>query len=163
MVQKRFYLAAITASVLLVFAPSLGHGYFYMQGAPNTAIYTAQVKTEKSMYFFGEPIIISGQVSPYAKDRALQITILDSSKKILFLQNIPVNEDGSFSLTIHNTTKWKKDTYTVLAQYGTSNLKVGTANFSFDPTQTAKSEKSKQATMEDKKHIKNQSKKKMKK
>ena len=80
--------------------------------------------------------MVSGEAMPYEKGRGLQITILDSTKKILLLQVVPVNEDATFSLTVSDTSKWKKDN-TVLAQYGTTDVEVGTASFSFDPTKMA--------------------------
>ncbi|MEM4240988.1 MAG: hypothetical protein QXW08_02625, partial [Candidatus Nitrosotenuis sp.] len=73
----------------------------------------------------------------YEKGRDLQITVLSSAKKILFLKVIPVNDDATFLASISDTSKWGKDTYTVIAQYGTSDVETGSTSFSFDPTKIA--------------------------
>ncbi len=131
--RSKFLLFAVLGLSLLI-APQVSHAYFYQQGITNTGTYTAVVKTNKASYVLGEPIKISGEVNPYENGRDLQITVMNSAKKILFLQIVPVNNDATFSLSISDTAKWTKDTYRVLAQYGTSDVETGIATFSFDPT-----------------------------
>ncbi|MEM4377496.1 MAG: hypothetical protein QXX85_00730 [Candidatus Nitrosotenuis sp.] len=129
-------LAAVLGLALLI-TPYTAYAYFYQQGIANTGTYTAVVKTNKLSYGAGEPIVISGEVKPYEKGRDLQITVLSSAKKILFLKVIPVNDDATFFASISDTSKWGKDIYTVIAQYGTSDVETGSTSFSFDPTKIA--------------------------
>lgn len=144
-------LAAVLGLTLLI-TPYTAYAYFYQQGIANTGTYTALVKTSKLSYGAGEPIVISGEVKPYEKGRDLQITVLSSAKKILFLKIVPVNDDATFSVSISDTSKWGKDTYTVIAQYGTSDVEIGSTSFSFDPTKIAEPAKVKEkAKKEDKK------------
>ncbi|MEO9309892.1 MAG: hypothetical protein ABI337_06315 [Nitrososphaera sp.] len=146
-------MAVILGLVLLV-TPYTAYAYFYQQGIASTGTYTALVKTSKSSYGTGEPIVISGQVKPYEKDRDLQITVLSSTKKILFLNVVPVNDDGTFSVSITDTSKWGKDTYTVIAQYGTSDVETASTSFSFDPTKIAEPTKAKEKVKNDHKETK---------
>jgi hypothetical protein len=156
---SRILLVAVLGLSLLV-TPYTAFAYFYQQGIASTGAYTAIVKTNKSSYGSGEPIVISGEVKPYEKGRDLQITVLSSAKKILFLQIVPVNEDATFSVSVSDTAKWGKDTYTVVAQYGTTDVEVGSASFSFDPTKAADSAKSKikEKAMKDEKKKKDEKK-----
>lgn len=148
-------LLATILGLSLLITPYTAYAYFYQQGISNTGTYTALVKTNKLSYGAGEPIVISGEVKPYEKGRDLQITVLSSAKKILFLKVVPVNDDATFSVSISDTSKWGKDTYTVIAQYGTNDVKIGSTSFSFDPTKIAEPAKVKEkAKKEDRKEAK---------
>ncbi|MEM3064863.1 MAG: hypothetical protein QW177_05765 [Candidatus Nitrosotenuis sp.] len=148
------YLFAGVLGLALLSTPYTAYAYFYQQGIANTGTYTALVKTNKLSYGAGEPIVISGEVKPYEKGRDLQITILSSAKKILFLKTIPVKDDATFSVSISDTSKWGKDTYTVIAQYGTSDVEIGSTSFSFDPAKVAEPAKLKEKTADSKKESK---------
>jgi hypothetical protein len=129
-IQAKF---SVFTALVLFFIPQVSSAYFYQQGIASTGTYTTVIKIDKANYSAGEPIVVSGQVEPYDKARELQVTIMDSSKKILVFQTVVVNSDASFSFTVTDTEKWRKDTYVVLAQYGTSDVEVGKASFSFEP------------------------------
>lgn len=148
------YLFAGVLGLALLSTPYTVYAYFYQQGIANTGTYTALVKTNKLSYGAGEPIVISGEVKPYEKGRDLQITVLSSAKKILFLKIIPVKDDATFSVSISDTSKWSKDTYTVIAQYGTSDVETGSTSFSFDPAKVAEPANLKEKAKNDKKEPK---------
>jgi hypothetical protein len=126
---------AFAVLVLAVFIPQIVEAYFYQQGLGYTIAdtYTTIVRTDKESYLPGERIKISGEVDPYDETKHMQITVMNSARKIHHFETIPVNPDSTFLLTIIDTSKWTKDIYRVLAQYGKDKVQIGIATFIIDP------------------------------
>lgn len=125
----------IVLGLTLLASPHVSHAYY--ASTPTSNKFSATVTTSKTSYGAGEPIVISGQVKPYESGRELQIIVRDSVNNIIVLKTAPVNSDGTYSYSISDTSKWKKDTYKVAAQYGYSDVDIATTSFLFDPSVTA--------------------------
>jgi len=138
MISKKMLILHGYIVLLLVMAPTTINGYYIPQGSFNQPTFTTVLSTDKASYTSGEPITISGNVEPYDEKRELQITILDPTKRIVMIKKVSVASDGTFSITLTDTSKFeKKGTYSIRAQYGTKDVEVGTASFMFDPTGTS--------------------------
>ena len=134
MIQRKHLLYIGILGLLVAFAPGIVYGYYYSQGTANTNEFITSVSTDKDSYSGGETITISGEVNQYDEKRDLQIVIRDPSKRIFLMErDVPVESDGTFSLTIDSADFEKKGVYTIRAMYGTKDYKVGTSSFSFDP------------------------------
>lgn len=153
-------------SMTLIF--SMHTSYAYYAASPTSNKYSATISASKASYGTGEPITLSGMVKPYEQGRKLSIIIRDSASNVVEIETAPVNPDATYSFSITDTAKWKKGTYKVAAQYGSSDVDIGTASFSFDPsiksepTPEVKSEP-KEAKKEIKKEVKKKTVKKTKK
>lgn len=67
------------------------------------------VKTDKSEYVHGEPIIVFGNVGTLANNQTLQIELHHvSGEQVHVEENIPVSQNGSFtySFSITASDKW---------------------------------------------------------
>jgi hypothetical protein len=123
----------VVLGVTLAFSPHTSHAYYSAAPAAVNKFSTT-VNTNKKNYGAGEPIILTGVVKPYEQGRELSIIIRDTASNIIVLKTAPVNTDGTYSYTVGDTTSWKKGNYNVAAQYGTSEVDIGTATFAFDPS-----------------------------
>jgi hypothetical protein len=138
MISRKMVFPAVFIVLVLVVGQTTSYGYYIPQGSFNQPTFTTIVVTDKDSYGGGEPITISGNVEPYDEKRELQITILDPSSRIVMIKKIPVESDGTFSITLTDTSKFEKNgTYSIRAQYGTKDVEVGTASFTYDPTGTS--------------------------
>jgi hypothetical protein len=86
------------------------------------------VTTDKSSYSMGDAVLISGTAKSPVAGTPVFILILDPNNLLLQTGRILVSPDGSFATTIMTTASiWKLGgTYTVSAQYGTSDVKART-------------------------------------
>ncbi|MFM9874993.1 MAG: hypothetical protein ACKVN8_01245 [Nitrosarchaeum sp.] len=125
------FLTIIVISVLVSTAGQ--HVYAQYGGAPTTSTandYKVAINSDKTSYAIGETITLSGNVSKYEENRALQITIFDSANKRVLTTEIPVTANGKFSYDISNNEKFSKiGEYTLRAQYGKTHLKVEKISF----------------------------------
>jgi len=119
-------------SMTLIF--SMHTSYAYYAASPTSNKYSATISASKASYGMGEPITLSGMVKPYEEGRKLSIIIRDSASNVVKIETAPVNPDATYSFSITDTAKWKKGTYKVAAQYGSSDVDIGTASFLFDPS-----------------------------
>lgn len=116
----------------LMLSPHVSYAYY--ASTPTTNKFTTTVSTEKKSYGAGETINLSGQATPYEEGRKLSVIVRDTASNIVVLKTVPVNSDGTYSYSITDTTSWKKGNYNVAAQYGSSDVNIGTTMFSFDPS-----------------------------
>jgi len=116
----------------LLLTPQTSHAYY--ASTPIVNKYSSTVSTSKKEYGSGEPIIFSGTVKPYEQGRELSVIIRDTASNIVLMKTVPVNADGTYSYSVQDTTNWKKGNYNVAAQYGYSEVDIGTTAFSFDPS-----------------------------
>ena len=121
----------VALGLALVLSPHASHAYYAPAQTANK--YSATIAASKASYGAGESITLSGTVKPYDSSRQLQIIVRDSANNIAALETASVNADGTYSYSLSDTAKWKKDTYKVSAQYGYDDVDIGTATFSFDP------------------------------
>jgi hypothetical protein len=84
------------------------------------------INADKPSYSMGDSIVISGTVKPVIAGTTLTFIVLDPNYLLLQAEQIPVSQGGSFESTITTTPYvWKlSGTYTISAQYGTSNVKA---------------------------------------
>ena len=129
----------VALGLALVLTPHASNAYY--APTPTANKFSTTVTTGKASYGAGETIVLSGVVKPYENGRDLQIIIRDSANNIAAMETASVNPDGTYSFSISDTAKWKKDNYKVAAQYGYDDVDVGTASFSFDPAGKAAVEK----------------------
>jgi len=122
---------AILGLALLI-SPHAAHAYY--ASTPTVNKFTTTISANKKSYGAGEQIVLSGDAKPYEEGRKLSVIVRDSASNILVLKTVPVNADGTYSYTISDTATWKKGTYSVAAQYGSSDVNIGTTSFSFDPS-----------------------------
>ena len=95
------FLAIIVISVLVSTAGQ--QVYAQYGGAPTTSTandYKVTINSDKPSYAIGETITLSGNVSKYEENRTLQITIFDSTNKLVLSTEIPVTTNGKFSYDI---------------------------------------------------------------
>ncbi|PHY08926.1 MAG: hypothetical protein CK527_04775 [Nitrosarchaeum sp.] len=151
------FLTIIVISVLVSTAGQ--HVYAQYGGAPTTSTandYKVAINSDKTSYAIGETITLSGNVSKYEENRALQITIFDSANKRVLTTEIPVNANGKFSYDISNNEKFSKiGEYTLRAQYGKTHLKVEKISFTIisDTKKMTDAKKIDDKTLADKKAI----------
>jgi hypothetical protein len=126
----------LVLGLALVMSPHAVHAYYPPTATANK--FTTTVNAEKKSYGAGEPIVLSGTASPYEEGRKLSVIVRDAASNIIVLKTVPTNPDGTYSYTILDTAGWKKGAYNVAAQYGTSDVNIGTTAFSFDPTMKTK-------------------------
>ena len=124
---------AIFVALGLALVLSTHASYAYYAPTPTANKFSTTVTPGKTSYGAGETIVITGTVKPYESGRDLEIIIRDSSNNIAAMESATVNPDGTYSFSMTDTAKWKKDNYKVAAQYGYDDVDVGTASFSFDP------------------------------
>jgi hypothetical protein len=98
------------------------------QSAEQASALSLNVNTDKPSYNMGDAIVISGTVKPVVSGTPLTIIILDPNYLLLQAEQIPVSADGTFQGIITTTPYvWKLNgTYTISAQYGSSNVKAKT-------------------------------------
>lgn len=128
----------VALGLALVLTPHASNAYY--APTPTANKFSTTVTTGKASYGAGETIVLSGVVKPYEKGRDLEIIVRDSGNNIAVMESATVNPDGTYSFSISDTAKWKKDNYKVAAQYGYDDVDVGTAAFSFDPAGDEKSQ-----------------------
>ena len=116
----------------LLITPHASHAYY--AATPTVNKFTTTITANKKSYGAGESIELSGQATPYEEGRKLSIIVRDTASNIMVLKTVPVNPDGTYTYSIPDTTTWKKGTYNVAAQYGSSDVNIGTTILSFDPT-----------------------------
>ena len=116
----------------LMLSPHVSYAYY--ASTPTVNKFTTTVSTEKKSYSAGETINLSGQATPYEQGRKLSVIVRDTASNIMLLKTVPVNSDGTYSYSITDTSSWKKGNYNVAAQYGSSDVNIGTSIFSFDPS-----------------------------
>lgn len=144
----------LALGIALLISPHAAHAYYPPTATANK--FTTTVHAEKKSYGAGESIVLSGTASPYEEGRKLSVIVRDTASNIVVLKTVPINPDGTYSYTISDTATWKKGTYNVAAQYGSSDVNIGTTTFSFDPSIKAepvpapeKSEKPKETKKEE--------------
>ncbi|MFM8658747.1 MAG: hypothetical protein ACKOCQ_02265 [Candidatus Nitrosotenuis sp.] len=115
----------------LLITPHASHAYYAATSTTNK--FTTTVTASKKSYGSGESIELSGQATPYEEGRKLSLIVRDGASNIMVLKTVPVNPDGTYTYSITDTTTWKKGTYNVAAQYGSSDVNIGTTILSFDP------------------------------
>jgi len=116
----------------LLITPHASHAYY--AATPTVNKFTTTVTANKKSYGAGESIELSGQATPYEEGRKLSIIVRDTASNIMVLKTVPVNPDGTYTYSISDTATWKKGIYNVAAQYGSSDVNIGTTILSFDPT-----------------------------
>lgn len=116
----------------LLITPHASHAYY--AATPTANKFTTTVTANKKSYGAGESIELSGQATPYEEGRKLSIIVRDGASNIMVLKTVPVNPDGTYTYSITDTSTWKKGTYNVAAQYGSSDVNIGTTIVSFDPS-----------------------------
>ncbi len=116
----------------LLLIPQSSHAYYASSTVVNK--YSSTVTTNQKNYGLGETVEFSGIVKPYEKDRKLSIIVKDTLSNIIVMKTVPVNEDGTFVFSFADTANWKKGVYNVSAQYGYSEVDIGTTTFTLDPT-----------------------------
>ena len=144
--MSKYAKLALFAALGLALVLSTNASYAYYAPTPTANKFSTTVTTAKASYSSGDTIVISGTVKPYEQGRDLEIIVRDSSNNIAAMESADVNSDGTYSFSITDTAKWKKDNYKVAAQYGYDDVDVGTTSFSFDPAGAAKSETVPEAT-----------------
>ena len=131
--MNRLKLALFLALSITLIA-STHTSYAYYAATPTSNKFSATISTSKASYGADEPITLSGMVKPYEEGRKLSIIVRDSANNVVSIKTAPVNADSTWSFSITDTTKLQKGTYRVAAQYGSSDVDIGTASFSFDPS-----------------------------
>jgi len=125
------FLAVVVISVLVSTVGQQVYGQY--GGAPSSSTvndYKVSINSNKVSYAIGETITLSGNISKYEENRTLQITIFDSTNKLILTTEIPVTPNGKFSYDISNNEKFSKvGEYTLRAQYGKTHLKVEKISF----------------------------------
>ena len=116
----------------LLITPHASHAYY--AATPTVNKFTTTVTANKKSYGAGESINLSGHVDPYEEGRKLSVIVRDAASNIMVLKTVPVNADGTYTYSVTDTTTWKKGKYEVSAQYGSSDVNIGTTMFSFDPS-----------------------------
>ena len=150
------FVAIAAFSVLflaLLLTPQSSHAY-YASSAPTANKYSSTISTGKKSYSSGEALQFSGTVKPYEMERKLMLVVKDASNNIVLLKTVSVNSDGSYTFSVSDTSSWKKGTYSVAAQYGYSEVDIGTATFSFDPSVKTESVPSSDIKAEPKQEVK---------
>lgn len=134
--NKTKFALFVILSLTLTISTHTSHAYY--ASTPTSNKYSATITTSKTSYGAGEPIVLSGQVKPFEQGRKLSIIVRDSANNVVDIETAPVNSDATYSFSITDTAKWKKGSYKVAAQYGSSDVDIGTTTFSFDPSVKAK-------------------------
>ena len=150
------FVAIAAFSVLflaLLLTPQSSHAY-YASSAPTANKYSSTISTGKKIYGSGEALQFSGTVKPYEVERKLMLVVKDAANNVILLKTVSVNSDGSYTFSVSDTSSWKKGTYSVAAQYGYSEVDIGTATFSFDPSVKTESVPSSDIKAEPKQEVK---------
>ena len=117
----------------------LGYG-----GAPeqsSSGNYSVEIVFDKDAYVIGDKITISGNVSKYAEDRTLRITVFDQDRKLVINEKISVNPDTTFSYELTSDAKLKEGEHSMRVQYGTSKVTVEQTSFVINSSDSAPLEK----------------------
>ncbi|HIH68663.1 MAG TPA: hypothetical protein HA290_04230, partial [Candidatus Nitrosotenuis sp.] len=121
----------------LLLIPQSSHAYYASSTVVNK--YSSTVTTNQKTYGLGETIEFSGIVKPYEKERKLSIIVKDTLSNIVIMKTVPVNADGTFVFSFTDTANWKNGLYNVSAQYGYSEVDIGTTTFTLDPAKKVQS------------------------
>ena len=83
------------------------------------------VWTDKTSYGHSDMIMVNGQVANVASGFPVTITVVSPLNSIVTVDQITVNNDGSFETTLNTAgAMWKYDgTYTIKANYGSADKK----------------------------------------
>lgn len=73
---------------------------------------TSFVKTNKSEYVHGEPIIIFGTVGSTANNQTLEIVLEHVSGETVYsAENVPISQDGSFNYSFSLSEGYREGAY----------------------------------------------------
>jgi hypothetical protein len=125
---------ALFLALSITLVASTHTSYAYYASTPTSNKFSATISTSKAGYGADEPITLSGMVKPYEEGRKLSIIVRDSADNVVSIKTASVNPDSTWSFSITDTAKWQKGSYKVAAQYGSSDVDIGTASFTFDPS-----------------------------
>jgi len=106
--NKRVLFVAVTI-LILVGTGAVSQAY---------AGFTITIETDKDVYDHSSVITVTGQVDPIAEGSEVSIQVFAPNGNLVYVAQVSVNSDGTFSTTI-NTASLKSDgTYMIKAQYG---------------------------------------------
>ena len=140
--NKTHVLLMVTASLIVALSSSssaLGYGAPPVQSSSGN--YSVEIVFDKEEYAVGDKITISGNVSKYAEDRTLRITVFDQDRKLVINEKIPVNPDTTFSYELTSDAKLKEGEHSMRVQYGTSKVTVEQTSFVINSSESVSLEK----------------------
>jgi len=78
--------------------------------------------TDKEEYVKSETVLITGGVDKIIEGHTLSFIVINPDNNIVSMDQIPIEEDKTFTKNIHSTTSWILGNYIIKLQYGIDKL-----------------------------------------